>query len=131
MHSIEHEGHGQQVAVLETYYVPLVVRCRLVRIDVSQQTEREHHDAHVYPGQSGRDIDDCGLDFTLVFGLHEGASEGNGYVAGIVNDEDHGSCGNFIAHHGEEDECGSHEVVQQVLVELSPQPPTMLVNQYS
>lgn len=36
-----------------------------------------------------------------------------------MNDEDHGSSRNFIAHHAEENEAGSHKVVQQVFVEFT------------
>jgi hypothetical protein len=36
VHAVEHERHHQQVFVLETDQVPLVLGCGLVRVDVGQ-----------------------------------------------------------------------------------------------
>ena len=37
-------------------------------------------------------------------------------IAGVVNDQDHDSSGNLIAHHGEEDEGGSHKMMEHPFI---------------
>lgn len=118
MHPVKHECHGEQVAVLETDNIPLVVGRGFVGIYVGEEAEGKDYYAHVDPGERHGDVYDGGHELGFVLGFDEGASEGHEYVAGVVDDQDHGACGDFVAHHRKEDESGCHEVVKQVLVEL-------------
>lgn len=119
MHAIKDEGHREQVAVLEADDVPLVLRGGFVGVDVGEQAEGEDDDPQVHPHKKIHDIDGCRECLSLELGLNEGPSEGYYDVAHVVDDQDHHPRCDLVAHHGEEDEAGSHAVVEQKLVELA------------
>ncbi len=58
MHAVEHEGHKQQISVLEADDVPLVLRGRLVGVHIRQETERKDYDSQVDPCSSHGNIDE-------------------------------------------------------------------------
>lgn len=89
MHAVKDKSHDQEVAVLETNHVPLVLRSGLVGVDIGQETEWEDNDPEVYPNENHYNVDDGHADFRHEFGLKESPSESSHDVTGVMDNQDH------------------------------------------
>lgn len=49
MHPVKHEGHRQQIPILERNHLPLILGSWPISVDLSQETEREDNDSHPDP----------------------------------------------------------------------------------
>ena len=52
MHAVEHDGHAEQVGILEADDMPLVCWCGLVDVHVREDAVGEDDDPHVDPNGS-------------------------------------------------------------------------------
>lgn len=118
MHSVQDEGHREKVAVLERNHLPHVFVSGSVCVDLSQEAERIDNDPHPNPACNGQKIADVSYPFPVEFGLDIQPWKSHEDVTGIVDDQDHGSCYNLVAHRWEEDQWDCHGVVEDVFVEF-------------
>lgn len=99
MHAVQDKSHGQEVAVLETNHVPLVLWSGFVGVDIGQEAEGEDNDSEVYPDRDHYDIYDRQVHFRREFSLKEGPSEGSHDITGVMDDQGHSTGCDFITHH--------------------------------
>lgn len=118
MHAVEDEGHDEEVAVLETDDVPLVLRSGLVRVNISEEAEGKDDDPQVDPSAGHHDVNYFDVVLSLVLGLHEGTPKCNEDIAHVMYDEYHGPRSYLIAHHREKYKRSCHAMMKQQLVKL-------------
>jgi len=104
VHAVEHEGHAEEVAVLEGNHGPEVGGGGLVGVDLCQQAEGEHHYAHPDPQPSHEHVAEVGDPLVHILGLDVAPREGYEDITGIVHDQDHGARRDLVAHGGEQDQ---------------------------
>jgi len=118
VHAVEHEGHGEQVAVLEGDHGPDVFWSGPVGVDLRQQAERVHYYPHPDPAQSHQHVAQVAHPLHRVLRLDVPPRKRHHYVTGVVSDQDHGARRNLVAHRREQDQRHCHRVVEDVLVKL-------------
>ena len=98
MHSLQHEGHAQQVAVLKRNHIPHVRRGGLVGVDLGQEAEGEHDDAHPDPAEEHEQVAVYGKPLVAVLDIDVEPHERHHYVAGVVDYQDHRARRDLVAH---------------------------------
>lgn len=117
MHTKEDKGHGKQIKILPVNDVPLVGGFWLVDVYVRKETERKNHDSEVDPREKEHKNDKSCNGFVLAdVGLHIDSSACHKNIAGVMDNEDHNSCRDFVAHHREKNEACSHKMMQHPFV---------------
>lgn len=100
MHAKQNKSHGQQVKVLPMNDVPLIGGQRLVDVHIREEAKWKNDDSQVNPAEEQhKDGKCCEILVLLDVGLEIEPAASHEDVTGIMNDQNHDSCCNFIAHH--------------------------------
>lgn len=117
MHTKKHEGHREQVQVLPVNYVPFIGGQGFVDVHIGEETKGENEHSEIYPCKEEHEYCESGDDFVLFYvclKVESAACHEN--ITGVMDDQDHDSSCNLVAHHGEKDEAGGHKVMEHPLV---------------
>ena len=119
MHSKQYKCHWKKVQILPVNYVPLIAWEWLVDVHIRQQTEREYDDSQVYPTEKQHENDkSCHQLMLGDIGLEVEPGSCHKDITGIVDDKDHNSCSDFVAHHWKEYQRGSYKVMKHPFIVL-------------
>lgn len=117
MHAEKDKGHGQKVKVLPVDHVPLIALQRLIDVHIGQQAEGENKNPEIYPAKEEHKDDESSYSFMLSdIGLKVEPASSHEDVTGIVNDQDHDSCCNLVAHHRKKDQTRGHKVMEHPFI---------------
>ena len=119
MHSYQKTCHHSQICQLKFQEIPLVRRARNVEVGGRKQTERINNQSQIYPKEEqahkpeGREYN---VPFNVSLEIEPSSCQEN--ITRIVDDEDHHTNCDIVAHHREQDEIGSNTVMEHPLIKF-------------